>query len=260
MHPYVFQGTGFETASWDFLVLSGFVVSLSIFFIMRCRSDYSPVTPAGIICFSILLLITGSLGAKFLYMILHRETLFKAMGLSFGDAFASSGYAFMGALVFELITIAAFAKIRPRPISALAFGDVVLPFIFLHQFFTRIGCFMSGCCYGPQTSMPWGVVFAGEVVRRHPTQLYFAAMCLVIFFVGDRIYKKRLPKGVVFFATLSVYGALRCVLESWRVDSPHVLGPVTLAQIATFLLASVSGICLYMVLARNGLIKPGRKT
>lgn len=35
----------------------------------------------------------------------------------------------------------------------------------------RLGCFFGGCCYGVQTSLPWGVDF-GDGLLRHPTQLY----------------------------------------------------------------------------------------
>src|SRR5437870_5268547 len=35
----------------------------------------------------------------------------------------------------------------------------------------RWGCFFNGCCYGLETSLPWGVDF-GDGVRRHPTQVY----------------------------------------------------------------------------------------
>jgi len=38
----------------------------------------------------------------------------------------------------------------------------------------RWGCFFNGCCFGTETSMPWGVAFPIDdyATRRHPTQLY----------------------------------------------------------------------------------------
>jgi phosphatidylglycerol:prolipoprotein diacylglycerol transferase len=255
MHPYLFSGTPFEICSWDFCVIAGFFIASTLLLLMRKRSDYSPVTPLGIIALVTLFLITGSLGAKLLYIALHRETLFKTMGLSFWDAFAGSGYAFLGSLAFELLTLLAFTKLRARRISTLALGDVVLPFIFFHQIFTRIGCFLTGCCYGPPTDMPWGCVFAGEFVKRHPAQLYFIAMLIIIFVASDRLYRSRHPKGAVFFTSLTMYGAMRCVLESWRVDSPHVLGPITLSQVALSVLAVISGLSLCYVYYRR--IKSG---
>ncbi len=38
----------------------------------------------------------------------------------------------------------------------------------------RIGCLVGCCCFGVETTLPWGVDF-GDGVRRHPTQIYEAA-------------------------------------------------------------------------------------
>lgn len=258
MHPFLFKGTPFETPSWDVVLLIGFVIVLLIALILKPK-DF-PGTRCGIIAFGLIGLVVGSLGGKLLNVFLRRETLFSVMHLSFGNAFISSGYAFLGALGFLLIWMVAFTKLRLRPVSFLAFADFWLPLIILHQAFTRVGCFLTGCCYGPVTGLPWGCYFVGETLKRHPTQIYFAISLLVIFFYSLYLLKKNLPKGVVFFATLFTYGLSRCILESWRVDSPHILGSVTLAQVATFTLAAVSGVCLYVILARNGLIISRRKS
>ena len=51
----------------------------------------------------------------------------------------------------------------------------------------RLGCFSTGCCFGIETSMPWGVEFATAEGPRHPTQLYetsfhfTAALALFVF-------------------------------------------------------------------------------
>jgi phosphatidylglycerol:prolipoprotein diacylglycerol transferase len=252
MHPLLFRGTPYETPAWDVIVLAGFLIVVITALITKPK-DF-PVTRPGIVVFAFIALFTGSFGAKLLYLFLHREELFGALHLSFSDAFFSSGYAFLGTLVFEIITMAAFTKIRLRPVSFLIFTDFMMPILLLHQAFTRIGCFLNGCCYGPVTNLPWGCVFVDETVKRHPTQIYFAIALVMIFFYGRHLYKKGLPKGIVFFTTLFTYGLSRCILESWRVDSPHILGPITLAQVTTFTLAAVSGACLYAVMLRNGLI------
>ncbi|MFH1189081.1 MAG: prolipoprotein diacylglyceryl transferase family protein [Candidatus Omnitrophota bacterium] len=249
MHPLLFRGTPYETPSWDVFVLGGFFVVLAALLILRPK-DFS-VTRRGIAAFIFITLFTASLGAKLLYVYLHRKTLFGVMHLSFSDAFVSSGYAFLGALIAEFITMAVFTKFRLKAVGFLVFADFIMPFLLLHQAVTRIGCFMNGCCYGPVTDLPWGCVFMDETVRRHPTQIYFAIALVMIFFYARHLYKKKAPKGAVFFTTLFTYGLSRCILESWRVDSPHILGPVTLAQVTTFTLAVVSGICLYITLVKG---------
>jgi len=51
-------------------------------------------------------------------------------------------------------------------------------------FFIRLGNLMNSEIYGIQTALPWGFVFIreGELVPKHPTQLYEALVCLCIFF------------------------------------------------------------------------------
>lgn len=256
MYPYFFQGTPYETPSWDVILLSGFLITLTIALILKPK-DF-PVTRGGIIAFALISMFAGSVGAKLLFVFIHREELFGLQHLPFSYAFLASGYAFLGTLAAELIVMVTFTKLRFRPVSLLVFADFLMPFLLLHQAFTRIGCFLNGCCYGPVTNLPWGCTFVHETIKRHPTQLYFAIAIVAIFFYTRHLYKKNLPKGVVFFTTLFTYGISRCILESWRVDSPHILGPITLAQVTTFTIAAVSGACLYIILARNGLIKISR--
>ena len=42
----------------------------------------------------------------------------------------------------------------------------------------RVGCFLTGCCAGKETDLPWGVVFGGAAgsMPRHPSQLYEALL------------------------------------------------------------------------------------
>lgn len=59
----------------------------------------------------------------------------------------------------------------------------------------RIGNLMNSEIYGVETSLPWGFVFLrrGEVVPKHPTQLYEALAYLLIFVLLLFLYRKKLP-------------------------------------------------------------------
>lgn len=43
----------------------------------------------------------------------------------------------------------------------------------------RLSCFHAGCCFGTETTFPWGIDF-GDGLPRHPTQLYEIAFHLVM--------------------------------------------------------------------------------
>ena len=105
--------------------------------------------------------------------------------------------------------------------------------------FGRMGCLLAGCCFGAQTTLPWGLSFPPrspaseaqvkdhllESVRLwshpvHPTQIYesaaslaIAALCL--FWVLPR---KRYD-GQVFAASLALYAVARFLVEILRRDA-----------------------------------------
>lgn len=62
------------------------------------------------------------------------------------------------------------------------FGNVLVPGVALGLAVGRIGCFLSGCCYGRPCGCGWGVDF-GDGIARHPTQLYEAVFFLFAFVV-----------------------------------------------------------------------------
>jgi len=126
---------------------------------------------------------------------------------------------------------------------------VVAPSLALGIMLTRVGCFMSGCCYGKACSLPWAVTFppdsaagvycqqlaatAGHPVGLHPTQLYASFYGLVIFVIlmaGGRWLTKR---GATFAGLLFFYGVFRFTLDFFRYyeTNMRVLGSLTLNQL-----------------------------
>lgn len=72
----------------------------------------------------------------------------------------------------------------------------------------RLGCFVAGCCYGRETTLPWGVVFPEQgALPRHPTQLYEAAfhgvMAILLYYLQqDGVFRGNLMKlYIVAYAT-----------------------------------------------------------
>lgn len=59
---------------------------------------------------------------------------------------------------------------------------IVVP-IALTAAFIRLGNLMNSEIYGIETSLPWGIIFErnGEIVAKHPTQIYEALSYFVIF-------------------------------------------------------------------------------
>ena len=74
---------------------------------------------------------------------------------------------------------------------------------------------------------------------RHPTQLYLMVASLLIFAVLMWSAGSRRAPGRLFWEYLMLYGIARAVIETFM-DSPRVLGPLTLAQVASIVVAVIS--------------------
>lgn len=126
---------------------------------------------------------------------------------------------FLGACV-GLLVYTKFSKCIER---GLAF-DLFAVSIPLFHVFGRIGCFLSGCCYGMESS--FGFVVHGNTlipelndVRRLPVPLFEAACNLAIFFVLFRMFVKEKEKGKLIFYYMLIYPVVRFTLEFFRGDA-----------------------------------------
>ena len=124
-------------------------------------------------------------------------------GLSTSFLFGG-GFVFYGGLLGGLAFLLpwSFWVKEPWPERLPAF---LPPLVFSHAL-GRVGCFLTGCCFGKESS------FYGELLHRHPTQLFEA---LGLFIIGLILMKKE--KGRVVFYFLA-YPLLRFGLEFLRGD------------------------------------------
>jgi phosphatidylglycerol:prolipoprotein diacylglycerol transferase len=101
----------------------------------------------------------------------------------------------------------------------------------------RIACFVGGCCYGKETSLPWGVDF-GDGIRRHPTQLYecvfHAAAAIILWFMQRRgMFRNQLIKLYII-----AYLLYRFATEFIRPEPP-LWGSLTGYQLAALALIPI---------------------
>jgi phosphatidylglycerol---prolipoprotein diacylglyceryl transferase len=101
-------------------------------------------------------------------------------------------------------------------------GNYLVAPVCIALFFGRIGCFLTGCCYGVATSLPWGVNF-GDGIARHPTQLY-EALLVAGLFAYALVMKDRYAPGVLFRVFMIVYFGWRFLVEFIRVNPVAAAG------------------------------------
>ena len=106
--------------------------------------------------------------------------------------------------------------------------DLLAPALALGEGITRIGCFLSGCCFGTVCRLPWGVHYppdspAHDVLggaKLQPSPLYLSAGNLVLFFALARVQNARLRPGRVFALYLAGSSLLRFAVDFTRYYVP----------------------------------------
>lgn len=177
---------------------------------------------------------------------------------------------FIGALLFG-VPIAIIKKV-----NVLKLMDAHAPALGLGIFFTRIGCFLNGCCHGKVCNLPWplGISYpkdsilyssqlgqkiitsdASHTVSVYATQLYESFWGLIIFIFLSIYWKKRKFEGEVFFICSIMYAVGRFFIEFFRGDpvrGVNIWGTgLSTSQIVSILLFCVSIFMLYKLKNRD---------
>lgn len=113
----------------------------------------------------------------------------------------------------------------------------------------RWGCFLNGCCFGTETTVPWGVIFPGdpEALLRHPVQLYYSFGALFIAAVLLSAERRR-PSGRAFLWPLFMvlYALLRIMADPFRAE----FGGAGLRTVRIALFAVLASGFLWLILPR----------
>lgn len=141
-------------------------------------------------------------------------------------SFARTGGVFQGGLAFGVVFALWYMKKHAIPTWKVA--DIAVAALALGHGFGRIGCFMAGCCFGRECSVPWGVTFHNEYasnltgiptgVLLHPSQLYEAILNFSNFVILFFILKKKKFDGQVFSFYIINYSIIRYFVEFYRGD------------------------------------------
>jgi phosphatidylglycerol:prolipoprotein diacylglycerol transferase len=221
--PQLFHIGNFSIPTYGFLVSLGVLVGL---WISVRNSEKEGINPDHAWNFGIVIVLSGILGAKILYIINDWSTYAAHPKEIFSLSTLQAGGVFSGGLIAALI--AAIWYIRRHHMPALTTCDAFAPGLALGHAIGRIGCFSAGCCYGKPTTHFWGVTFTNPLaaslvgtplnVPLQPTQLFESAVELANFFILMWVLKRRKFEGQVFGLYLMLYGVARYFLEFIRDD------------------------------------------
>ena len=143
-----------------------------------------------------------------------------------GQIIGTEGLTIYGAVLGAALGIWIYSKFSKFQFGYLA--DLLAPGIILAQAIGRVGCTINGCCYGIETSLPWGFVythpdsFAPLGVAVHPTQVYELIFCLIIFVVLLKLRGRFKPDGSLFMVYLGLYSLWRVGFDFLREGAPFL--------------------------------------
>jgi phosphatidylglycerol:prolipoprotein diacylglycerol transferase len=137
-------------------------------------------------------------------------------------------------------------------------ADILAPSIALGHVFGRIGCLMTGCCYGRACALPWAIHFPLEHSTKgvgvHPTQIYDSLLSAGLYAGLAWLYRRKKFDGQVFATYLICYAVLRSFVEAFRGDYPtrYLGGIATPAHLVGAVILG-AGVILYWTLPRREL-------
>jgi phosphatidylglycerol:prolipoprotein diacylglycerol transferase len=221
-------------------------------------------TPGQIVDISLIVVLSGLLGARILFVAVSWE-YFAANPL---ETFMiwKGGLVFYGGLLGGIAGI--LTCIRMYRLETGLILDIGAIAIALGHAMGRLGCFSAGCCYGKVADLPWSITFtdprclATEVLNQavHPTQLYssFFLFALTGFLVWLQLQKRFLGRnrfgGQVASLYLVLYGLFRFTVEFFRGDARGGLTVIGLnlstSQVISIIMV-MAGVCAYVLLARQ---------
>lgn len=155
------------------------------------------------------------------------------------------GMSFHGGIIG--VSLAAYLYCRKHKIPLLEVGDAIAIPAAFSLFLGRIANYINAELPGKVTNVPWCVNFnserdtAGQLVCRHPSQLYEAAKNLIIFGALWLPWQTRKNHpGLVMWSFIGLYGLLRLIVNFWRED-PAVLLGLSIGQVLSFIMFVLGG-------------------
>jgi phosphatidylglycerol---prolipoprotein diacylglyceryl transferase len=127
-------------------------------------------------------IISGVVGGRILYVISEWNTIG-----SWSEIFElwQGGFSILGTLIALTVTTPLLLYHWHVPIVPML--DLVALYAPLLQAIARVGCLLSGCCYGLPSSVPWAIMYTTQECHAplyqyiHPSQLYSSLLLLAIF-------------------------------------------------------------------------------
>lgn len=211
------------------MIALGVLLALTFLFKdKKCKQLIDEQKLSNGISFSILL---GVLGGRLLWFF---EKPYTTRPWTSFISLWNGGFSILGTILILALFIPLYLRLYKIPVLPVL--DRIALYAPLVDAFGRIGCFFAGCCYGINTTLPWGVVysnsssFAPLFTKIHPTQLYSALLFFLLFTMLWKQKDQKYSPG--FFSAFYLIGAsfIRFVIDFLRGDRKLLISVLSFAQ------------------------------
>jgi phosphatidylglycerol:prolipoprotein diacylglycerol transferase len=263
MHPELFRIGPFAVHSYGVMLAISFIVGI---YVAVKNAEKRGIKGEEIVNLGFIIIIASIIGARLFYVLFHMNE-FRGRWLYAFWPVQEDGTIGLGGLIllggFILAFVFAVVYMWYKKLNFWKIADSMAPAIALGVFFTRIGCYLNGCCFGQACAEPWGVVFppnspAGSVmgeVHIHPTQLYSSLYGLIIFGILMWLDARRKFDGEIIGVFLILYGISRFIVDFYRYyeSQMFLIDGLQFNQIVSLLLIMIGiGMLIYrIIILRN---------
>lgn len=222
---------GFELPYYGIMVLIG--ISFCVVALKFTRRKRQNAEPIEYVCMGLISFIFAFFGAhivygltnidKIFFVVTHPSRLFKSFDMFLwymNDIWG--GMVFYGGLIGACVS--AYIYMRLMKLDVAEYSDTLVPCIPLFHVFGRIGCFLSGCCYGIESEFGFTYHYSMlenvNGVCRLPIQLIESAENLILFILFMVLLFKcrNIKHGILIWIYGMLYPVIRFINEFFRGD------------------------------------------
>ena len=212
MYPNLF---GIEGFSMVVMILLGVIAAIVLFFIYLNKSRKQ----VNYLDLMVVIIVTMLVGIVFAILF---ENIYEAIKHSINGEYAhwTWGMTFYGGLFGGVITFILMYRFYYLKNNEPIFDEIlrIAPAcIALGHAFGRIGCFLSGCCYGIETHTSIDVYFPFHNHSYLPTQLFEMGFLFLLAGVLAFLAFKKIT-NYTFIVYMLSYGTFRFIIEFFRGD------------------------------------------
>ena len=252
----VFEIFGKEFSAYMITALIGYLVVIYTMFKLAIKNKLDEYHILYMLLFAAIGIL---LGGHILYGITNFDliiNMFKNIGeiSSFKEFMDNLTVIFGGSVFYGGMlgaVVISYIYLKRNNLNMGRYFSLAIMAIPLFHFFGRVGCFLSGCCYGVEwqhgITYHHALVDSANGVPRFPVQLVEAVFNLVLFFVLLHIYNKSKHKAKTVYLYFIAYPVCRFILEFLRGDEYRgfLFGLSTSQKISIILFFASFGLMIY---------------